>query len=56
MDTYNWGDLTEEGKFDVLHGWCINIDQRLRQFDELINNITIRLDRVEAKEQKDISS
>ena len=21
MDTYNWGDLTEEEKLDVLHSW-----------------------------------
>ena len=56
MDTYNWGDLTEEEKLDVLHSWCENIDQRLRQYDELINAIQFRLDRLEAKDLKDISS
>ena len=55
MDTYNWGDLTEEEKLDVLHSWCENIDQQLRQSDEMINALQSRLDRLEAKDPKDIA-
>jgi len=56
MDNYNWGDLTEEEKLDVLHSWCENIDHRLRQFDELIQDLHSRLNRVEAKHPKNIYS
>lgn len=56
MDTYNWGDLTEVEKLNVLHSWCENIDQRLRQFGEMINELHSGLDRVEVKSQKDSSS
>ncbi len=56
MDTYNWGDLTEEEKLDVLHSWVENIDQRLRQFGEMISALHSRLDRVEAKDQMNMSS
>jgi len=56
MDTYNWGDLTEEEKLDVLRSWIENIDRRLRNSDEMINALHSRLDQLEAKDPKDISS
>ena len=49
MDTYNWGDLTEEEKLNVLHIWCERIDTRLRQLGEKIDDIRTRLNSTEAK-------
>ena len=56
METYNWGDLTEEEKLDVLHIWIENIDQRLRQFGESVSALHSRLDRVDAKDPRNICS
>ena len=55
MTGYNWSDLTEAEKLDILHNWFENIDQRLRQLDELIKDLHSPQERIETKGPKNSS-
>jgi len=55
MTGYNWSDLTEAEKLDILHSWIENIDQRLRQLGGMIEDLHSPPERIETKDPKNSS-